>query len=536
MHLSFLTLLAILSLRDCVVLSFEYETTEFTSAVFNYSYTKENKRYIASSDAIDYYRGKFGALNEQLILPLAGHIYTPYKNFDGCSYDSADDADILDDPMFNNVIVVVRKGGQCSLWDKIVEAARQNFSGLIEYDSDPAVNMENLKGDYDPDKVDFGPSEIVYALATHTAGKFFETLYLNGTHPHISIAAGQTTIMRLAISRTSVLFVAVSFIVLTLISLVWLVFYYIQRFRFIHNRDRTKKRLAAAAKKALTILQVRTLKKGDNELETEEVCSICIEDFVAGDVIRELPCTHKFHKTCVDPWLISKHNCPNCKINVLKSLQLVDKYDLEPEETEDGAEENVAGPQTQSTEMNGRRSMRAGPSNGGPGGGGPSAPPLSVVVFDNLNYPAASCSSSNANAAITSSAEGSSSVTPSKETARSPNEVFLVVPPDSNATNEQDPLDVIVVDGKKQNDSDCKTLDKDEGNLSEYKTGDKEDKTAIALCQMGEAMANPASVDDDIVKTKPESACFSGKTVPQPQDSEQSDPNSTLETVTTSTD
>lgn len=37
--------------------------------------------------------------------------------------------------------------------------------------------------------------------------------------------------------RTSVLFVSISFIVLMVISLAWLVFYYIQRFRYIHAKD-----------------------------------------------------------------------------------------------------------------------------------------------------------------------------------------------------------------------------------------------------------------------------------------------------------
>jgi hypothetical protein len=41
-----------------------------------------------------------------------------------------------------------------------------------------------------------------------------------------------------SVGRTSVLFVSISFIVLMVISLAWLVFYYIQRFRYIHAKDR----------------------------------------------------------------------------------------------------------------------------------------------------------------------------------------------------------------------------------------------------------------------------------------------------------
>ena len=40
------------------------------------------------------------------------------------------------------------------------------------------------------------------------------------------------------INKTSVLFVSISFIVLMIISLAWLVFYYIQRFRYAHAKER----------------------------------------------------------------------------------------------------------------------------------------------------------------------------------------------------------------------------------------------------------------------------------------------------------
>ena len=43
--------------------------------------------------------------------------------------------------------------------------------------------------------------------------------------------------------RTSVLFVSVSFMILMLISLAWLVFYYIQRFRYIHAKDQRERKV-----------------------------------------------------------------------------------------------------------------------------------------------------------------------------------------------------------------------------------------------------------------------------------------------------
>lgn len=45
------------------------------------------------------------------------------------------------------------------------------------------------------------------------------------------------------INRTSVLFVSVSFILLMIISLSWLIFYYVQRFRYLHAKERLSVRL-----------------------------------------------------------------------------------------------------------------------------------------------------------------------------------------------------------------------------------------------------------------------------------------------------
>lgn len=42
---------------------------------------------------------------------------------------------------------------------------------------------------------------------------------------------------RYNVNRTSVLFVSVSFIILMIISLAWLIFYYVQRFRDLQAKD-----------------------------------------------------------------------------------------------------------------------------------------------------------------------------------------------------------------------------------------------------------------------------------------------------------
>ncbi|OBT51818.1 hypothetical protein VE04_08036 [Pseudogymnoascus sp. 24MN13] len=50
-------------------------------------------------------------------------------------------------------------------------------------------------------------------------------------------------------------------------------------------------------------------------------CSICTEDFVNSEDIRVLPCNHKFHPTCIDPWLLNiSGTCPLCRMDLCPTI------------------------------------------------------------------------------------------------------------------------------------------------------------------------------------------------------------------------
>ncbi|TRZ20932.1 hypothetical protein HGM15179_006113 [Zosterops borbonicus] len=46
-------------------------------------------------------------------------------------------------------------------------------------------------------------------------------------------------------------------------------------------------------------------------------CAVCLDQFHKSQWLRVLPCSHEFHRDCVDPWLLLQQTCPLCKRNIL---------------------------------------------------------------------------------------------------------------------------------------------------------------------------------------------------------------------------
>lgn len=47
----------------------------------------------------------------------------------------------------------------------------------------------------------------------------------------------------------------------------------------------------------------------DEEDGTHASCAVCLEDYQDGEELRVLVCRHQFHRTCIDPWLMTKRSC-----------------------------------------------------------------------------------------------------------------------------------------------------------------------------------------------------------------------------------
>ncbi|XP_077102038.1 RING finger protein 150a [Siphateles boraxobius] len=229
--------------------------------------------------------------------------------------------------------------GNCTYKEKIRHAAALNASAVVIFNVGFSNSNDTITMPH------HGTGDEVAIMIPEPKGREIVALLEKNITVAMHISIGTRNLQKY-VSRTSVVFVSISFIVLMIISLAWLVFYYIQRFRYANARDRNQRRLGDAAKKALSKLQVRTIRKGDTETESDfDNCAVCIEDYKPNDVVRILPCRHVFHKNCVDPWLQDHRTCPMCKMNILKALGIPPNTDCSDDMPPD-YEMSISGPPT----------------------------------------------------------------------------------------------------------------------------------------------------------------------------------------------
>ena len=86
----------------------------------------------------------------------------------------------------------------------------------------------------------------------------------------------------------------------------------------VHESSRYRAELTEADMERLPL---RAVQLGDDLLRQHDndryFCSVCLEAFVAGDMVRTIPCFHTFHQHCIDDWLSRRTVCPICQLNVL---------------------------------------------------------------------------------------------------------------------------------------------------------------------------------------------------------------------------
>ncbi|NXG87488.1 RNF6 ligase, partial [Stercorarius parasiticus] len=88
---------------------------------------------------------------------------------------------------------------------------------------------------------------------------------------------------------------------------------------FLLNEDDDDDRLRGLTKEQIDNLSTRSYGDTHTENEISKTCSVCINEYVTGNKLRQLPCMHEFHIHCIDRWLSENSTCPICRQPVLGS-------------------------------------------------------------------------------------------------------------------------------------------------------------------------------------------------------------------------
>ncbi|XP_041076838.1 E3 ubiquitin-protein ligase RNF128-like isoform X4 [Polyodon spathula] len=202
--------------------------------------------------------------------------------------------------------------GNCTFTDKIEVAVRNGASAVVIF------NIPGTGNETSP-MVHNGAKDTVAIMVGNSKGMEIVHLIQSGFQVTLSIKVGKQHGPWM--SHYSVFFVSISFFIVTAATVGYFIFYSARRLHTSRALNRRQKQLKADAKKAISQLEVRTLKTGDKEIGADaDSCAVCIEVYNPNDVVRILTCNHLFHKTCIDPWLLEHRTCPMCKCDILKAL------------------------------------------------------------------------------------------------------------------------------------------------------------------------------------------------------------------------
>lgn len=71
-------------------------------------------------------------------------------------------------------------------------------------------------------------------------------------------------------------------------------------------------KVVAASHQQISAIPLVHFSASANNSEESQSCSICLADYIDGDLMRRLPCQHDFHRRCIDKWLHRNKRCPLC--------------------------------------------------------------------------------------------------------------------------------------------------------------------------------------------------------------------------------
>lgn len=60
-------------------------------------------------------------------------------------------------------------------------------------------------------------------------------------------------------------------------------------------------------------VEIFSSEEKSDESSASRECSICLDSFSLGDELIRLPCDHRYHFSCLYPWVRTCGDCPYCR-------------------------------------------------------------------------------------------------------------------------------------------------------------------------------------------------------------------------------
>ncbi|XP_061091541.1 E3 ubiquitin-protein ligase RNF128-like isoform X1 [Conger conger] len=237
-----------------------------------------------------------------------------------------------DGPISVHFLALIKRGN-CTFTEKDRIATSRGAIGVVIY------NLDGTGNETSPMYLE-GTRDTVAIMIGNSWGMEIVKLIKSGVRVSMEITVGNPHGPWM--SQYSLILVSLSFFVVTAVTVGYFIFHSARRLYSARAHIRRQKQLKDEAKKAIGQLQVRTLQHGDQETGPEaDTCAVCIDAYKPGDVVSILTCSHFFHKTCIEPWLLEHRTCPMCKCDILKSLGIELEGGEEPEDHGNGLQVSV---------------------------------------------------------------------------------------------------------------------------------------------------------------------------------------------------
>ena len=220
------------------------------------------------------------------------------------------------------VIVLVRRG-ECSFNKKVMNVKHiSNLTGVIIYNDREEEDLSNIY---------VNKTSLPVIFTSLSIGQNLAEIIRNGGKVNVTVFVDSVCQMNndtnfhcvRTVTQWDIVCIAVAFSILVVVTFTSAFLYYLKKMTHAEKLEQYERKREILTRQALAHLEEFRLE--DGESASIEECSVCLEVTKIGQQMRRLPCSHSYHRECIDTWLLKKRKCPLCKLDILQYFRETEK-------------------------------------------------------------------------------------------------------------------------------------------------------------------------------------------------------------------